>query len=447
MHRHEANRTAFPLIVGLLCVAFLFGGGGIGAALGNLCVQIVALAVLALNGSSFARFWNLAPIALRLLVAASLALPLLQVIPLPEPVWTALPARDLVARSLESADSGGGWMPFSANPLRTLLAFTALVTPLAVLSVGWSLPRDRLIDLGWIVVALGMLTVLLGVLQLGSQSEAYTLYGSARPGQIVVGTFANRNSTGLFLVMALAFAALLPSPRPHPAVGPIRVAVCALLLITVALTQSRTALVLATLPVLLGAIRAWGGMRGSPDRPSPAGRALIALGALALMLGGLGTVLFTPPGRISATLTRFEAKDDPRRFIWDDASYSAGRYWPTGAGMGTFDEIYQVDESLENLTSRRAGRAHNDYIEITIEAGAVGLALVAGWFLLISWFTWRARGSSQRWPAWAGSASLLAIALQSITDYPLRNQTLLALAALALLLLARIAADQGRSRT
>ena len=157
-------------------------------------------------------------------------------------------------------------------------------------------------------------------------------------------------------------------------------------------------------------------------------------------------VVITSPGRVSATLARFEAKDDPRRFIWDDAAYSANRYWPVGAGMGTFDETYQIDESLENLTRRRAGRAHNDYIELTIEAGASGLALAAAWLVLIGWLSWRARGSSQRWPAWAASTFLLAISLQSITDYPLRNQTILALAAFALLLLTRISVDRGRSK-
>jgi len=35
---------------------------------------------------------------------------------------------------------------------------------------------------------------------------------------------------------------------------------------------------------------------------------------------------------------------------------------------------------------------------------------------------------------------------QSITDYPLRNQTMLAFAGFALLLLARVAADNGRVR-
>ena len=35
---------------------------------------------------------------------------------------------------------------------------------------------------------------------------------------------------------------------------------------------------------------------------------------------------------------------------------------------------------------------------------------------------------------------------QSITDYPLRNQTVLAFAGFALVLLVRIAADHGRAR-
>lgn len=428
------------MLAGLLIAAFLFGGGGIGSAMGNLAVQLAALLVLALRGASAARFWRESPLGLRLLIAASVTLPLLQIIPLPESVWTTLPGRELVVRSLDVA-GGSAWMPFSVAPLRTLLAVTALVTPLAVLLAGWTLPRERLIDCGWLVVGLGLVTVLLGAFQLSSGSEQGTLYGSRAPGEILLGTFANRNSTGLFLTFALGLAALLPGPRPHPAVLPARLAVCALLLLAVVLTQSRTGLVLALLPVMLGVLRAASGLRLSAGRT-----ALIGLGTLALVATAAGAVLVAAPDRIAATLERFEAKDDPRRFIWDDATFSAGRYWPLGAGTGTFDEIYQVDESLENLTLRRAGRAHNDYIELAIEAGAPGLVLAAFWLVLIGWLSWKARGSSLRWAAWSGSAFLLAIALQSITDYPLRNQTILALAGFALLVLTRLAVDQARAR-
>lgn len=443
MNQNTADRLAFPLLAGLLVIAFMFGGGGIGSAFGNLAVQLTAIGLLAFRRDSALRFLRESPFALRLLIGVTLALPIAQIIPLPEPVWTALPGRAMVASSLEQIGASG-WMPLSVDPLRTLLAWTALVTPLAFLWAGWTLPRERLIDLGWGVVALGLATVLLGLFQLGASTDATTIYGANQPGKVLLGTFANRNSTGLFLTFTLALAALLPAPRPHPAVLPVRLGICTLLLIAVWLTQSRTGIALALLPVLLGSARAIGATLYRHKAPAAARTVMIGLGALALVGASIGTLVVAAPGRIGEALERFEAKDDPRRFIWDDATFSAGHYWPAGTGIGTFDEIYQVDESLENLTLRRPGRAHNDYIELTIEAGAAGLALAAAWLVLIGWLSWRASGSPLRWAAWACGAFLLAIALQSITDYPLRNQTILALAGFALLLLTRIAVARPR---
>ncbi|WP_017665942.1 O-antigen ligase family protein [Porphyrobacter sp. AAP82] len=440
MKTPAADRPSFLLLAAVLLVAFLCGGGGIGAALGNLAVQLAALVALAVRRESFTAFWRESPRALRALVILSLALPLAQIIPLPESLWTTLPAGPLVERALEQAGGGGGWMPASVNPLRTLLALSALVTPLGIICAGWTLPRERLIDLGWIVVGLGLVTVLLALVQLGARGDEGTLYGARSPGKLLLGTFANRNSTGLFLTFALGLAALLPVPRPHPALLPARLGVCLLLLVATGLTQSRTAIVLALLPVLLGLARAAGALLHRRNTPSAARAAMIGFGALALVGAGGGMLVVAAPGRIGEAIERFEAKDDPRRFIWDDATYSAERYWPVGTGMGTFDEIYLVNESLENLTLRRAGRAHNDYLELAIEAGAAGIALAGLWLVLVAWLTWRARTSQLRWAAWAGSGFLLAIALQSITDYPLRNQTILAMAGFALLMLARIAA-------
>jgi O-antigen ligase len=267
---------------------------------------------------------------------------------------------------------------------------------------------------------------------------------------VLLGTFANRNSAGLFLVFVLALAAVLPAPRPHPAALYVRLSVGVLLLLGIVLTRSRTALVLAMLPLMLAGLRAlwwWSRERsGGVRRGGLGGAMLAALGGLGLAAAGVAALVIAAPGQVGTTLERFEAKDDPRRFIWDDATYSVSRYWPAGAGMGTFDEVFQIDESLENLTKKRAGRAHNDYIELAIEAGPLGLALAAAWVVLIGWLSWHARRSSQRWTAWAGSTLLLAIALQSVTDYPLRNQAMLAFAGFALLLLARVVADSGRVR-
>ncbi len=433
-----AHRFTFPAVALILLIAFACGGGGGRYGLANLAVQLTAITALALHRQGAQRFAYESPRAVLLLICAALMLPLLQLIPLPVTMWTALPGRDLVARSLELAGPAE-WMPISVNPLRTLLALTALITPLAVLIVGWSLPRNRLIDLGWMVAGLGIVTTLLGLVQIGATDGGATIFGAREPGSILLGTFANRNSTGVLLVFALALAALLPTPRPHPALLIVRLSVCALLLLGIFLTRSRTALVLAVLPAALGGIKAvWWGLRQRRDS-GPRGRPVaILLGLLGAAAVGMAALVVAAPGPIGAALERFEAKDDPRRYIWEDGAFAASRYWPAGTGMGTFDEVFQVDESLENLILRRAGRAHNDYLELAIEAGAAGLALVLAWIVMLTWLTWRARVSSHRWSAWAGSAFLYAIALQSITDYPLRNQTVLAFAGFALLLLVRL---------
>lgn len=445
LSQRTADRFAGAAVLAVLLVAFIAGGGGSRFGLANLTVQLTAFVALAFHRHSFAAFWRESSLALRALIIASLLLPIIQLIPLPVDIWSILPGRELVSRSFELT-GGSGWMTLSLDPRRTLLALTALITPLAVLFTGWTIPRDRLMLVGLLVVGLGLITVLLGLVQLGDRTTDATLFGARRPNEVLLGTFANRNSTGLWLGFTLGLAALLPAPRPHPAVLLIRIALCALLMVAIILTKSRTALVLAALPLMMGALRTlWWGMNERTERGQAGrkGRPLVlAMGAVALMAAGAAALVIAAPGRIGESLERFEAKDDPRRFIWDDAAYSVDRYWPAGSGMGTFDEVFQIDESLENLTVRRAGRAHNDYIELAIEAGPFGLILAGLWLSLIGWLSWRARRSPMRWAAWSGSTFLLAIALQSITDYPMRNQTILAFAGFALLLLARAASDR-----
>jgi O-antigen ligase len=426
------------MIAALLAIAFGLGGGGVRYGLANLAVQLAALAVLAFNREAFFTFWREAPLAIRLLVSASLLLPLAQLVPLPEAIWTKLPGRELVAQS-RGLIGAVGWAPASVDPARTFVALTGLIVPLVIVTVGWSVPRRHLMTIGWFVALLGLVCFAIGVPQVLTGGTALQFYDERPPTSLLLGTFANRNSTGVFLISALAMAALLPLPlaRPHPAALPVRLGICALLVTGIALTQSRTSLALCAFPIGLGLMRAAITMNASQKRP-----VALAAGALALTAAALGTVFAVAPGRIGDALERFENPDDPRRYIWDDATYSATRYWPVGTGMGTFDEVFQIDESLENLTERRAGRAHNDFIELAVESGIFGLALAAIWLVMIGWHSWRARGSPFRWAAWASAASLMVIAAQSITDYPLRNQAMLALAAFAMLMLARIASAQ-----
>ena len=102
--------------------------------------------------------------------------------------------------------------------------------------------------------------------------------------------------------------------------------------------------------------------------------------------------------------------------------------------MGTFDEVFQVDESLEYVSSRTAGRAHMDYYELAIEAGAAGLLLAALWLVWTGFASWTALRRLD-WMALAGTGIVICIAAQSVLSFPLRNQTMLAIVALAITLL------------
>jgi O-antigen ligase len=441
----KADRTGVLALAALLLVAFLCGGGGIRYGLANLAVQLTALVVMALRYGSMRQFWRDSPVVLRVLIVPALLLPLLQIVPLPQHLWERLPGHDLVARSFAAAGQDG-WMTWSVFPQRTALALTALITPLAVVLAGWTVPRHHLLLAGWFVVGLGVVTVLMGLGQLNPAGSNLTIYAASEPGSFLVGTFANRNSTALWLGFCATLACLIPAPKPHPALPWVRFGLAALLVVGIILTKSRTGLVLAAIPLGLAGIRGWAWLiesrsaaQGARRGPHPA---LAALGVIALGAAALGGLAVAAPGRIGATLERFEAKDDPRRFIWEDAIYSAERTWPTGTGIGTFDEVAQIDESLENVSLRTSGRAHNDYLELAMEAGLAGLVVAAAWLLGCIVMAWQARRSELAWSGWAGGAFLLAIALQSITDYPLRNQTILAFAGLALLLLARAAANR-----
>ncbi|WP_427966508.1 O-antigen ligase family protein [Altererythrobacter sp.] len=405
------------------------GGGGVAYGFANLAVQLCALAVLALNREAFKGFWHDAPRPLAIVLAATLALPLLQLVPLPPGAWHSLPGREL-AEAARQAAAADGWYALTLDRNRTLVAATGLIAPLAVLTIAWNLPRRDLAWLGWLIVGLGLANFLLGAVQVLSSGQSGLLYPENPMPGVLFGSFANRNSTGIFLVTCLALLVALPQPWRGGLGTAFKIGAGAALAIGVVLTQSRTAMVLVALPVLLAAIRL------ALRRQAMDKRGLAAIcAALALVSLGTLSVMSLADTRLDTSLARFSQSDEARFSLWEDASYTAQKYWPAGAGMGTFDEVFQADESLENLTERRAGRAHNDYLELAIEAGLPGLLLLAGWLALVAWLTFAARRSELRWQAWSGSAILAAVALQSLVDYPLRNQAMLCIVAFALALL------------
>jgi len=428
----------------VIVLAVALGGGGVGYGLRNAVIQLAALAVCAAHCGLVADFLRKGPRMLVVLVLLSLAVPLLQLIPLPATIWQALPGRAMVVESLALARlDPGSWQPASLDRARTLVAFCGTLAPATIIAIGARLDSKAKLHLGLTFIGAALASVLLGVMQLSTANTTGLLFPVNAKDNVLYASFANRNSTGLLFVLALLVTAALPVPRQRPWLLAI-VAGGSLLLLGALLTQSRSSIALLALPLALMVMRCafavWTARRGSAPALTPSH--LVAAG-FAILVAGILAFSFISGGRAGQTLERFGTLEDDRLTMWEDGQYAAAQYWPAGSGMGTFDEVYQVYESLEYISPKKAGRMHNDFLEVSLEAGAVGLALIAAWLLWCMWQPLIGKGPEEHWLAPGASIGIIAIALQSVLDYPLRNQTLLCVAALLVVLLVRPGKEQA----
>ena len=431
---------------GLIIMAVAFGGGGINAALFNLVVQLAALFTLALHPRAFIDFFRRAPRFPKILIGLSLALPLLQSIPLPPAVWQALPGRDVALETYRFTDQPDIWMALSQDLRRTLIAFLALVPPLALVILTWDLPRAQQRQLLLVLVGTGIAMVLLGAMQMASGNRALMLFGDyAGPryfgSSYLLGTFQNHNPACLFLVLTLN--GLVGATPARPSSRSVAGGSFAALILTMGIvtTGSRSGMAIAVLPFALAAF----GLLKAPVKRRLSLRVGIAgLAGLAGLAGGIGYVA-SNNARIHSSIERFSNLQDDRSLIWADMEGAISRFWPVGSGIGTLDEVFQLDESLENLAPGRAARAHNEYLEVALESGLAGLALLGAWIVFLSLRCMQSLRSSRL--ELAAATGLVALAIQSISDFPLRFEAVLCAAGLLLALLVKAPSQRRGERS
>ena len=107
-------------------------------------------------------------------------------------------------------------------------------------------------------------------------------------------------------------------------------------------------------------------------------RAALGIGLTIAVVGGLVVLyLALHNAAIGRVLARYDFTGEGRPQIWRDALYAMRQYFPFGSGMGTFQPVFEAAERLEVVTYSKTGRAHNDLLELAIEGGVFGLALLS----------------------------------------------------------------------
>lgn len=446
MKRLLQDRVLWSALV-LLALCVLLGGANREHALRLSLLELASLPVLAMAGLRLHDMGGFVRHRFLLTMAASVALiPLIQLVPLPPQLWTALPGREQAVLALEVAGLEPGWSTISLTPDHTWRSFLALLPPMALLTAALCLDRQALRTSLWVLIGMSALSILLGAAQGASGSDALYPWSTTTRGSIS-GFFANRNHLATLCLVTLPFAAVL-SLRGWRRGEDGRAAVWAgglfvvLGIVALGAIRSRAGVLLAG-PVLgLTALTVW--IAWGRLRPGPGLIAMIAAVVVAVSLVvGLG---------LNSILARFDDDREEGRFQrWATVATAAQTYLPVGAGLGSFDPVYRSVEPLEELDETYFNRAHNEYLETWLETGWLGVAVLIAflvWLTRRAWAAWRTGKGSEIELARAATVALLAILAHSAGDYPLRTVTLTATLALLCAVLERgvISPPEGSRR-
>lgn len=427
-------------LLGLFAATLLLGGASAAGFAGNLALQIAALAVLAFALAT-GRVGRVPNRGLALWFMALAGVLLLQFLPLPPMIWSALPGREGVASGFEMLGlKGMPWQQWSLAADRSLASMTWWLPPLALFLL---MLDDRGPDswrAAWVASAVAVASIALGALQRLGGGAGY-LYRVTNDG-FGVGFFANTNHQASFLLCVLAlitglYASAVSAPRRQRGIGPAFYWGAVALLVVGVLLSGSLAGMLLLIPVGLAcALMLWRNI------------ALNRWTVLAAALGALAIIAFMWLAPIENDL-RDGAQaiaGISRRDFLDKGLIIARDFAPVGTGLGTFSLIYPWYEQFDQVTPTFVNHAHNDVLEVLIELGLPGailmLAFAAIWARL-SWAIWRARDN---FGAMAGSIIVGTLLAHSFVDYPLRTAASASVFALGLAMMIRPQPVRGRSR-
>jgi O-antigen ligase len=384
-----------------------------------------------------------APLGLPRALAAAIALlvvyPVVQLVPLPEGIWRALPGHGAYADVLDRFAADGGahaWRAISIVPVATEYGWLALLPPLACLLGALRLSPAQAARLLLMLAILAGAEGVLGLLQIGPSSGGVLYFGNEEPGQYVaIGTFVNRNHLAALLAMTLPVIVGLIVYRMRPgrhrherlrsAPPSEAVAKRALLfvsgvivLVCLLFTRSRAGIATGLLGLGCAAIvlvhAAWARTsRGRVAGYVVVGLVVISIG-IALAIGVKPLLGELAPGQLHASA-------DFRWSIYAATLRAAAEFLPFGSGLSTYVDVFPRFQVTD--VGGLIDYAHNDYLQAFMEVGLVAPVIVG---LLLVVYAARMTELLQRHDARsftllqiAAGVGLLPLILHSAVDFSL----------------------------
>jgi O-antigen ligase len=429
-----APDLAFALFAAFLVFLWIAGGASRADVIGQVITRGVAWSILLVFILLAPRphLTNVRPVAALLFAATALAA--LHLVPLPPSVWTELPGRGLLIQAGEVLGEEQPWRPLSMSPGATANALSSLIVPILTLFLAAALSRMEQWRIVAVLLGLVAASSVLGLLQFSGARFDHPFLNDVAG--VVSASFANRNHFALFAAIGCILAPGWAFGDGHGARWKQLAAFGLVILfgLMILASGSRAGLVLGALGIAIGAFNVRRQIAAQLRRLPRKLAVVLVAGALGLLLAAV--VLSVTLGR-AVSLDRgmvMDMGEDLRLRALPVIVDMAQLYFPAGSGLGTFDPVYRIHEPSALLGRAYLNHAHNDWLEIALDAGLPGL-LIAGaavlWWLAKSIAVWTGEaGSAGKLPR-MGSGILLLAMVASVTDYPLRTPMIMAVVVIA----------------
>lgn len=371
------------ILLGSVLAIFLLGGGSRDDVTSLLLLRPFSLLLLgyALYAAG-GNVWQKHRMATTVIFAI-VALHILQLIPLPPKIWTGLAGRENLAENLNVAGLETGWRPISLVPFQTWNSLFALAAPIAawLLAIS-SADRRHLNQVVALCVGIAIVSALLGLIQVVSSFNSPFYFYTVTNNGLAVGLFANRNHNAFLLATAVPMMgyivgqAQLAGAKARVALSAL-IVFCVLILLGVVLAGSRGGLILFALGVFTIPLFV--------ELPRKASGKLFRTGLLVAVavVAILTAVVIDNPTNAVSRFGNVQLTEELRLEIWPLVWREVWHFMPWGSGFGTFVEVYQIAEPSEVLRTKYVNHAHNDWLEILLDAGLGGafvlIAAVAFW--------------------------------------------------------------------
>ncbi len=441
--RISSPSLSFFLLAGLLAILWLAGGSARADVPGQMVVRTAAwgaLMVYALFGPRLYRS-ELRPVVLLLL--ASIGLVVLQLIPLPPGIWWALPGRSALDGVTVVDGQAASWRPLAIVPGAAVNALSSLVIPFAILVLAMGLREDEWAWTPSLVLSLVMAAAVTGLLQLSGAGFNNPLINGT-PGQMG-GNFANRNHLALFLALGCLIAPVwaFSGGRRMGWRSPVAIALVLLFLLAILASGSRGGALVGVMALPIAMLLAkrgiQNGLRRAPRWVFPAITAAIFAVIVVFILFSVATDRAMSVDRLFLV----DQGQDMRMRGLPVVLSMIGTYMPIGSGFGGFDPIFRMSEPASLLKPTYFNHAHNDFIEVALDGGVMGIALLllaVAWWGIASVRAWRGGTPMAR----LGSAILLLVLIASVFDYPARTPMMMAVIVMAAIWLAEPRRETAR---